>query len=209
VATAKDEVSGEAVGTTGAVLTVGDELRPTGSDRALLARIASMTGGKVRDTLAGLFEDRGARRFAYTPLATRLVLLAAIAMLLGVASRRLGVPDVAAAWAARRRSKREASARDQAERVAEAARQHRLAVIEQQRLNEALLARKARATALGGQQPQGIFEGMAHPPAQAGPPPIARGVPGPPQAQAPPPAQPGERPLTVAEKLALRRRERK
>ncbi len=60
VATAKDEASGEAVGTTGAVLSAGEELRPTGSDRLLLARISTMTGGKVRDTLAGLYDDRAA-----------------------------------------------------------------------------------------------------------------------------------------------------
>ena len=63
VATAKDELTNEAVGTTGAVLTAGEELRPTGSDRALLGRITTMTGGKMRDTLAGVYDDRAARRF--------------------------------------------------------------------------------------------------------------------------------------------------
>ena len=54
IATALDEMSGEPVGTTGAVLTAGEELRPTRIRfRALLARIAELTGGKVRDTLAG------------------------------------------------------------------------------------------------------------------------------------------------------------
>ena len=46
----------------------GDELRPTGTDRGLLRRIAELTGGKLRDTLAGIFPDRDAERFAYTPL---------------------------------------------------------------------------------------------------------------------------------------------
>jgi hypothetical protein len=101
VVTAKDEVTGEPVGTTGGVLTAGEELRPTGSDRVLLARIASMTGGRERDTLAGLFDDRAARRFAYRPLAPMLAVVAAVAMLLAVAARRLGIPSVAGALATR------------------------------------------------------------------------------------------------------------
>ncbi len=96
VATAKDELSGDAVGTTGAVLTTGEELRPTGSDRALLQRIAVMTGGRLRDSLAGLFDDRVGRRFAYSPMTAPLVVLAAVALILGVAARRIGVPDVLA-----------------------------------------------------------------------------------------------------------------
>ena len=144
VATARDEVTNEAVGTTGAVLTVGDELRPTGSDRLLLGRIASMTAGKVRDTLAGIFEDRGARRFAYTPIGSWLVLASAIAMLFGVAARRLGVPAIASMVAAKMRARREAVARAHAEHASEQARAAALARMDQQRLNDALLARKQR-----------------------------------------------------------------
>jgi hypothetical protein len=97
VATAKDEADDSAVGTTTAVLDRGEELRPTGSDRALLERIASMTGGKMRDTLAGAFDDRTARRFSYAPLAPWLSLLAGIALVLAVTARKAALPDRLAA----------------------------------------------------------------------------------------------------------------
>jgi uncharacterized membrane protein len=93
VTSAVDEVSNEVVGTTGAVLSAGEELRPTGSDRVLLGRIATMTGGKVRDTLAGIFLDRSSRRFSYTPLTSLLALLAALTALLSVAARKLSFPE--------------------------------------------------------------------------------------------------------------------
>ncbi len=97
IATAIDEASETPVGTTGAVLTAGEELRPTGSDRTLLRRLASLTGGKVRDTLAGVFDDRDSLRFAYRSLTPWLVVWAALTLLLGVAARRLVLP---AAWTA-------------------------------------------------------------------------------------------------------------
>jgi Ca-activated chloride channel homolog len=93
MATAIDEVSGEAVGIAGAALSPGEELKPTGSDRALLARIAELTGGKMRDTLAGLYADRPPRRFAYTSLLPWLIITAAFALLFTVASRRLSPPE--------------------------------------------------------------------------------------------------------------------
>ena len=93
IAVARDELTGEAVGTTGAVLTAGEELRPTGSDTALLARIAELTGGKKRDTLAGIFGDRAAKRFSYKDATPTFVLLAAFAMLLAVAARKLALPE--------------------------------------------------------------------------------------------------------------------
>ncbi|WP_434045332.1 MULTISPECIES: VWA domain-containing protein [Sorangium] len=101
VAVARDELTGEAVGTTGAAMTAGEELRPTGSDLSLLGRIAEFTGGKRRDTLAGIFEDRASRRFAYRDATPPLVLFAALALLLAVAARRLALPEAAAAWLAR------------------------------------------------------------------------------------------------------------
>ncbi len=205
VATAKDEVTNEAVGTTGAALTAGEELRPTGSDRALLGRLAAMTGGKTRDTLAGLFEDRAKKRFAYTPLGAPLVLVAAIAMLLAVAARRLGVPDVLAAAAERARVRREAAAARKAETDSELARQRKLAATEQQRLNEALLARKQRGAPSPHQGP-GIL-GNVGPPQRGQAPPVPTHTAGPPTKGAPP--SPAERPLTAAERLALKRRERR
>lgn len=101
IAVARDELSGEPVGTTGAALGAGEELRPTGTDRALLGRIADLSGGKRRDTLAGIFGDRGTRRFAYRDATPSLVVLAAAGLLLAVAARRLAMPSRVVAWAAR------------------------------------------------------------------------------------------------------------
>ncbi|HVJ19510.1 MAG TPA: VWA domain-containing protein, partial [Polyangiaceae bacterium] len=93
MATAIDEVSGEAVGIAGAALSPGEELKPTGTDRAMLGRIAELTGGKMRDTLAGLYGDRPPRRFAYTPLSPWLMIAAAFALLFTVAARRISPPE--------------------------------------------------------------------------------------------------------------------
>jgi uncharacterized membrane protein len=101
IAVARDEMSGDAVGTTGAVLTAGEELRPTGSDLSLLGRIVELSGGKRRDTLAGIFADRAARRFSYQDGTPALVLLAAFGLLLSVAARRLSLPDAVGALAGR------------------------------------------------------------------------------------------------------------
>ncbi|APR83164.1 Hypothetical protein A7982_08513 [Minicystis rosea] len=101
IAVARDEMTGDAVGTTGAVLTAGEELRPTGSDLALLGRIVELTGGKKRDTLAGIFADRASRRFSYKDATSILVLLAAFGLLLAVAARRLALPDALIAFASR------------------------------------------------------------------------------------------------------------
>ena len=92
VATAVDEISSEALGTTAAALSAGEELRPTGTDRGLLRQISQVTGGKQRDTLAGIFSDREALRFAYQNLDSFLTVLAASLLLLGVAGRRLALP---------------------------------------------------------------------------------------------------------------------
>jgi len=92
VASLVDEQTGRLEATTGAVLTLGDELRPTGTDRALLRRVAEQSGGKVRDTLAGIFLDRDAERFAYLSLGPWLLAVAALGLLLAVAARRLDVP---------------------------------------------------------------------------------------------------------------------
>ena len=122
IATALDELSGEPVGTTGAVLSAGEELRPTGSDRALLARIAQLTGGKLRDTLAGVFDDREHERFAYKSLTPLLLPLAAALLLLSVAARRFAVPDAVLALLARwSRRKQELRRRGQARAEQQAA----------------------------------------------------------------------------------------
>ncbi len=95
VVAARDELSGELVGTTGTALGAGEELRPTGTDLALLGRLAELSGGKRRDTLAGIFADRASRRFAYDDPSGPLAIAAAILLFLAVASRRLSLPD---AW---------------------------------------------------------------------------------------------------------------
>lgn len=93
VASLVDEQTQKLEATTGAVLTLGDELRPTGTDRGLLRRISQQSGGKMRDTLAGIFQDRDAERFAYTPLGPWLICIAAFGLLLAVSARRLTVPE--------------------------------------------------------------------------------------------------------------------
>lgn len=202
VATAKDDATGDAVGTTGAVLGAGEELRPTGTDRVLLERVASMTGGRVRDTLAGLYDDRAARRFAYKPLLPLLALVAACAMLFGVASRRLGVPAFVSAMFGARGHEREADRR--AALAFAEARDRERAARAAQRTQDALLARKRKAAPRPSPTHPGSILGAA-PPARA-----ARPIAGP-QGTAPFGTKPAPRPpqVSTAERLAQKRREKK
>jgi hypothetical protein len=124
VATALDDARGTPVGIAGATLSAGEELRPTGTDRALLARIAELSGGKLRDTLTGIFEDRPDRRFAYQSITALLALLGTCGILLMVAVRRLALPAAVTALPARfkarhaeRLARAERRARDRAERA--------------------------------------------------------------------------------------------
>ena len=209
VATARDELTNEAVGTTGAVLSAGEELRPTGSDRILLTRLADMSGGKQRDTLAGLFDDRAARRFAYSSITAPLALAAAIAMLLGVGSRRLGMPE----WLTRMFGKaRERAARTEAEQRAALAFAE-MRAREQTKTAHGLLAKKQASAAATGARPAASILSQS---AQG---PVAIGRPKPPEPpgtapQAGPPAigPPIARParqISAAERLAQKRREKK
>ena len=183
VATAVDELSRDVVGTTGAVLTAGEELRPTGTDRVLLQRIATMTGGKVRDTLAGAFLDRAVRRFAYTELGAGLALVAATALLLGVAARKLAFPEVLAR-AAKPGEKRARAARPAPTPIATA---------------DALLRAKARADDRAAAETHSL--GRRDGPAEASGPATLR----PPPSARPPAAGEGRK-LTAAEILLARRR---
>jgi hypothetical protein len=164
----------------------------------------------VRDTLAGLFDDRAARRFAYKPLVPLLVLVAACAMLLAVAARRIGVPDVVAVVAGRYRAWREDGARRRAERAESLARAQAVAIEEQTRLRDAIVARRQRDPSAPRDLPAATapFRPNA-PPARVTMPgaPAPQTTAPPPPAAAPPP--PAERPLTAAERLALKRRERR
>jgi uncharacterized membrane protein len=126
VATVLDEGGSEPLGVAGAALSAGEELRPTGTDRALLRRMAEVSGGTVRDTLAGVFHDRPARRFAYSSISATLAMLSAFLLLFAVSARRLALPEALATLpakaAARRRRRREARERRPAASADEAAR---------------------------------------------------------------------------------------
>ena len=134
---------------------------------------------------------------------------------MAVAARRLGLPDVLATVGQRVRALRERTARQRAEQEAELQRVRQLAAMEQQRVNEVLLARKQRASGDKPASPFGTFGSFSAPTRTPGPPPITT-TPEPPPIvhgtgkQAPQgPATPEERPLTAAEKLARKRRERR
>ena len=117
-----DDGNGTApAGLSAAVLSRADELRPTGSDRRALERIAELSGGVVAlglapgsDALREVFTRRTGLRPTALPLAPYLLPLALALMLLGVAARRLGVPapiQRAAAWLARPFTRTRARAR--------------------------------------------------------------------------------------------------
>ncbi|HVW26094.1 MAG TPA: VWA domain-containing protein [Polyangiaceae bacterium] len=89
VAEVRDDVSGTSAGSAGAVLSASDELEPTGTDRALLERIAKLTGGKMRGTLDGVFADRPDSRRGFRSLSALLSALGAFFMLLSAALRRI------------------------------------------------------------------------------------------------------------------------
>ena len=201
VATAVDEQSNEALGTTAAALSAGEELRPSGTDRGLLRQITRVTGGKVRDTLAGVFGDRDALRFAYQNLNQWLVVLCAGCLLLGVASRRLAVPDfvrnatsTAFSWlAAVRQPKPERTRGSKPTSSASV---------------EALRQAKTRADA-ARPAPSAAFEDTPHFARPSQPPPTAvpaheSGAPSVPRAN-----RPAAHPATAAEILLARRRGRK
>lgn len=78
--------------TTGVELSAGDELKPTGTDHATLRRIAVDSGGKVRETLAGFFQEPIERRFIHVSVDRTLAWLAAALLLASVAARRVRIP---------------------------------------------------------------------------------------------------------------------
>ena len=213
VATAIDETKGTPAGIAGATLSAGEELRPTGTDRALLARITELSGGKLRDTLAGIFEDRPGRRFAYQSLTHLLLLLSTFGLLAMVAARRLALPkavtELPQRWRAQgleRRERAERRARSRAERNA-ADKEASAATL------DALRQAKSRSRE---QDPPP--EGRAAPIAQAplGAPPAAPAAAPPrpphgagtPPRESVPPSVPPSRPRSAAEILLAKRKRR-
>jgi uncharacterized membrane protein len=89
VAEVRDDASGAGVGTAGAVLSANEELLPAGTDRALLEQIAKLTGGRLRESLDGVFADRSGSRRSFHSLTVLLSALGAFAMLLSAALRRI------------------------------------------------------------------------------------------------------------------------
>lgn len=217
IATAIDEMTKDAVATSGAVLSAGEELRPTGTDRGLLSRVAEVTGGQVRDTLAGIFTERSVKRFAYRSLGWPLLLVAAFALLVGVAARRIALPERLAQLPERLRAGARAREARRAERAL--ARQE-----EARSAGETLGALRDRRAQLDASLPKPTVVSDAPPPSlprfgRAAPPPPAAPrplvAPPPPPAGAagvapPPPAPPAStRTLSAAEILLARRRGRR
>lgn len=232
VATALDEDTGAQLGIAGASLSAGEELRPTGTDRALLTRITEQSGGKLRDTLAGIFEDRPPRRFAYTSVAPALALAAAFLLLFMVAARRLAMPEFVTAlprqWRAQSEQRRAIRDEERARRTsartmreptgagtrAGPAPEAPQAAPSQSAAGsslDALRQAKARARA-ATTDPRG-----SAPAAAASPPPapgVTASAPRPaagptPAREASPPSSRGPRPLSAAEILLQRRKGRK
>ena len=92
------------LGTSGAVLTAADELRGVGTDNALLAQIAALTGGRVHARLVDAVHARPAPHVAYDPVWEWALRLALLSMLMSVAGRRLVLPRLRRAPRARQPS---------------------------------------------------------------------------------------------------------
>jgi hypothetical protein len=106
---------------------------------------------------------------------------------------------------ARAHARREESLRRRADQAAEAARSQAVAIEEQQRLRDAIVARRQRdATAARDLPPVPFGPGNLSPA-----PPNVRPATPPPAAVIAPPPGPAERPLTAAERLAIKRRNRR
>jgi uncharacterized membrane protein len=205
VASLVDEQTQTLEATTGAVLTVGDELRPTGTDRGLLRRISEQSGGKLRDTLAGIFLDRDAERFAYTPLSSLLLCLAAFALLLAVAARRLSMPEgLERFWANFRASNPvvvPAATSDAATAAPPATAVGALQRLRTRKASPAADEAPPSVPRFSRPPPLPSLTHAARPGVPPPPPPVAR--------TGAPPAPPGARQPTAAEILLARRRGRK
>jgi hypothetical protein len=128
-----------------------------------------------------------------------------------VAARRLGVPDVVAVVSTRARAWREEAAKRRAEQAAQAARVRAIAGEEQQRLRDAIVARRQRDAGTARDLSSAPLPFTPGPPPAALHARTAEPTPAAPTVSPPPaaPAAPTVRPLTAAERLALKRRERR
>jgi hypothetical protein len=220
---ASDALTGELLGTTGAVMSRGEELRVTGSDVAILERLADFSGGKKLESLEGIFDDRPKLRFAYRDIQSRLIVIAALALLVMVASRKLGMPKALADFLRGKRTLQPVPSEPDVKRT-------------QPAMLEVLRSAKQKATIRDARPPSDSPKAAANEaqperaPVEAAPVrprptrlvgmhPIAQR--GPTNAAAQPPSQPsvspapvpksssetGERQLSAAERLAAKKRE--
>lgn len=210
-----DAATGQAIGTSAAVHSAGDELRPTGSDPALLARLSAFTGGVTRTSLELVFRDRAAARRAYDDITARIAMLAALLLLTAVAARKLGMPEVLARARERLATRLREPAPMQPARATSAT------------VGSLLTVKRAGNLAGRARTPDPAAE--PRPPAVAGlptpPPPGPRPAgaspgrlvpraappdrPPPPEGPAAPPPDPGARPRSTAELLVARRKAKK
>lgn len=186
VATLVDDAKGEIIATAGAVLGEGHELTPTGTDHALLERIATMTRGQVRKDLHGLFTERGRRAFVRTPVGSSFSLASALLLVASVAARKLGVPALVTHAFTKLRARRVA----RAERLA--------TTIATNTAEAEAIASRTRALVKKAPRIEPTpLVAVTRAPKVAPPPP------------APAPSSKVDRELTAAERIALKRREKK
>lgn len=84
---------GGLVGSAGSIRPSGEELRGEGTNHALLAQLAALTGGEVREGLGAVFTDRPPAAWAHDPMWPWLLMATLLLMLLSVALRRLVLPE--------------------------------------------------------------------------------------------------------------------
>ncbi len=87
--TVREEDRAALVGTAGVVRPRGDELRGEGTDHALLAQLAAVTGGKIRADLSEVFSDRPPHATTYSPLFRPLTIAALVLFFVSVVLRRV------------------------------------------------------------------------------------------------------------------------
>ncbi|NLF32374.1 MAG: VWA domain-containing protein [Planctomycetes bacterium] len=90
--------AGTPVDATGAVMSYSPEYRVREPDRAALAEMAHISGGRVLTDLNDLFAPTGADVFTYTPIALPLVALAMVLFFSDIVVRRFVLPETVLRW---------------------------------------------------------------------------------------------------------------